>query len=305
MLPQAAVVITTRNRRDDLEKAISSALAQEIEGGLEVIVIDDASTDGTSELVRTKFPEVTLHRAETAQGYIVQRNRGAHLARAPFIFSIDDDACFSTTTIVAKILAQFDQPRIGAVAIPFIDVRQDPNLVRQQAPAEPGVFVAPAFIGTAHALRRDIFLELGGYREFLFHQGEEGDYCLRMLARGYVVRCGRSDPIHHFESPRRDFHRMDIYGRRNNVLFAWHYAPGPYLPLTLAATTWNGLRHGRRVGRVGTMMSGLARGYGAILHELGRRSPVTPALFRLYRELVSRGTVPLAEIEERLPLLSP
>jgi GT2 family glycosyltransferase len=301
MTPLASIVITTRNRRQELELAVASALVQELDGALEVIVVDDGSTDGTAEMVASKFPAVMLHRFETSRGYIVQRNFGARVASAPIIFSIDDDAVFSTARIVADVLRQFDAPCIGAVAIPFINICQDAKRILQQAPDETAPYVLPSYIGTAHALRRELFLRLGGYREALFHQGEEGDYCLRMLEAGYVVRSGRSDPIHHFESPRRDFRRVDIYGRRNNVLFGWYHAPAPLLPGYLAATTWNGLAHGFAVRRPWTMLKGLLQGYRAIWTERTQRAPASSGVFRLYRELVSRRAVPLARIEGRLP----
>ena len=300
MSPQASIVITTRNRRDELASAVASALAQKVDGGIEVIVIDDGSMDGTSPMIEAKFPEVKLHRFENSAGLIVRRNYGARVATAPIIFSIDDDACFSTETIVADIVAQFDLSAVGAVAIPFIDVCQDSGVVRQKPPEVSGDYVGPSFIGTAHALRRDLFLRLGGYREALFHQGEEGDYCLRMLAAGHVVRLGRSDPIHHFESPRRDFRRVDLYGRRNNVLFGWHYAPWKVLPGYLAATTWNGLAHGFRVRRPWTMAQGLAKGYAALWLQRKDRAPVSTAVYQLYRDMVCRQAVPYPEIEARL-----
>ena len=145
-----------------------------------------------------------LHRFETSQGYILRRNQAAELASAPILISIDDDAAFSTPHTVEQTLADFDHPRIGAVAIPFINVNQD-KTIRQAAPGTTGTHLAAAYIGTAHALRRDLFLRLGGYRGCMVHQGEEIDYCIRMLDAGSVVRLGRADPIHHFESPRRDF----------------------------------------------------------------------------------------------------
>lgn len=301
MFPQASIVITTRNRRGELEKAVASALAQKVKGGAETIVIDDGSTDGTSEMISGKFPQVKLHRFKTSRGLIVQRNHGARVAAAPIIFSIDDDACFTSETIVADVVRQFDRPVIGAVAIPFINVYQDADVIRQKAPDGSEFYICPSYIGTAHALRRDLFVQLGGYREELFHQGEEGDYCLRMLGAGYVVRLGRSDPIHHFESAWRDFRRMDLYGRRNNVLFGWHNVPAGILPAYLTATTCNGIMHGLRVGRPWTMMQGLGQGYCAIWQERKQRLPVSPAAFDLYRELIKRKAVSFSEIESRLP----
>src|SRR5271170_7046039 len=90
----ATVIITTKNRKDDLRKAVASALTQDARP--RVLVIDDGSTDGTSEMIRGEFPTVQLERAEQSRGLIVQRNRGAALAQTPLIVSIDDDAVFST-----------------------------------------------------------------------------------------------------------------------------------------------------------------------------------------------------------------
>ena len=119
---RASVIIATRNRKEELQIALSSALGQTVRP--EVVVIDDGSTDGTAHNVRANFPSVRLERSETSQGYIVQRNRGAHLAKGRILFSIDDDAEFSTPRIVEQTLRDFDDPRIGAVAIPYLEAEK-------------------------------------------------------------------------------------------------------------------------------------------------------------------------------------
>ena len=169
---QATVVITTKNRREELSRAVASALGQTARP--EVLVMDDGSTDGTAVAIAAEFPSVKVHRSENSVGLIVQRNRAARLAANPIIFSIDDDAIFSTPNVVADTLRDFNHPRIGAVAIPFIDINRSPE-VHQRAPEPEGIHVRYDFIGTAHALRRDVFLRLSGYREILFHQSEEED----------------------------------------------------------------------------------------------------------------------------------
>jgi GT2 family glycosyltransferase len=296
--PQATVVITTKNRKDDLRKAVASALMQD--ANPRVLVIDDGSNDGTSEMVRGEFPTVRLERSQQSRGYIVQRNYGAALAQTPFIFSIDDDAVFSSPRVVSAALAAFDHPRVGVVGIPYIRT-QEPGRVHQLAPDVPGVFPVDSYTGTAYALRRELFLRVGGYREFLFHLGEEEDYSIRMLAAGYVVRQCRTDPIHHFESPLRDFTRIDLYGRRNNVLFAWCNVPMPYLPMHLLGTTWNGLKKGWKARRMMQMARGLAMGYAAIFTGQAKRHPVPAAVYRLHRRLRHGHTSELREIENSLP----
>lgn len=297
---QAAVVIVTKDRKDELRRAIRSTLEQR-GGSIHIVVSDDGSTDGTAEMVCHEFPQVALVRHERSAGYIVRRNAAAALTAAPIIFSIDDDAALPSSDTVAQTLAEFDSPLIGAVAVPFIDVNRD-GRVQQRAPDEREAFVTDMFIGTAHALRRELFLKLGGYRAELCHQGEERDYCLRLLDAGYVVRLGRADPIHHFESPQRHVARIDHLGRRNDVLYAWHNVPMPYLPVHLLATTVKGLLLGIKLGRPLRMLHGLASGYAASVRQ--PRRPVRAVTYRLSRRLRGAGATPLASLVPQLTELS-
>jgi len=57
--PEATVVITTKNRKEELRDALSSVLRQ-LGVRLEVIVIDDGSTDGTTEMLRSEFPSIRI-----------------------------------------------------------------------------------------------------------------------------------------------------------------------------------------------------------------------------------------------------
>ena len=295
----ATVIITTKNRKDDLRNAVASALMQDAQP--RVLVVDDGSTDGTGEMIRSEFPTVQLERSEQSRGLIVQRNHAATLAQTALIFSIDDDAVFTTPRIVSQTILEFQNPRVGAVAIPFVDVNHG-DAIRQMAPDERGIYAGASYIGTAHALRRELFLGLGGYREFLFHQGEEEDYCIRMLAAGYVVRLGRADPIHHFESPKRDFRRRDVFGRRNNVLFAWCNVPLLHLPLRLLGTTYNGMRTGVQVWRFRQMTYGIFLGYISIFRYWRERRPVPSRAYRAFCRMRGRSTVQLPDVEKWLGL---
>lgn len=255
--------------------------------------MDDGSTDGTSEMVRQHFPSVCLHRSERSFGYIVQRNRAAAHATGTILFSIDDDATYSSATVIEKTLQDFDDPRIGAVAIPYIEPNKSETL-NQTAPDRSGVWVAASYIGTAHAVRRDLFLKLGGYREELFHQGEESDFCLRTLDTGSIVRIGRSDPIHHWESQRRDFRRMDYYGPRNAILFHWQNTPVRLLVPAILLTTLKCLTLTSKPERVWTRISGICSGYRSIPGT--RRFPVRLPIYQLWRRLRKCGPLLFPEI---------
>ena len=72
------VLINTRNRRDEVRRAIQSVFAQTVAADL--LVIDDASTDGTSDMVRSEFPRATLITNPASVGVLEARNLGARIA---------------------------------------------------------------------------------------------------------------------------------------------------------------------------------------------------------------------------------
>lgn len=287
--PAATIVITTKNRKEELAVALASAVIQS--APVEVIVIDDGSDDGTSDMVRARFPEVRLERQEESAGLIVRRNLGARLARAPIIVSIDDDAEFSSVHVVAQALLSFADDRVGAVAIPFKEPHKTGDTLFQQPPTPERGWATYSFIGTAHAVRRDLFLSLGGYCEALIHQGEEGDYTVRMIDAGYRVELGVGDPILHYESPKRDHRRMDYYGSRNLVLFAWQNVPAAALVPTLLGSTIKALLHTRAWPRLKVRAGALLDGY-RMLSRLPRK-PVSALAYRQYRHLKKKGPVKL------------
>ena len=276
------MVITTRNRRGELRTALTSVFAQSVP--LEVIVIDDGSGDGTSEMVREYFPGARLIRHERSRGLIVRRNEGVHAASTNIVVSIDDDAAFSSRDIVRQTVSDFNHDRIGAVAMPYIDVNRGPE-VRQRAPESAAIYVTDRFIGTAHALRRDVFVRVGGYRDDLVHQGEEGDYCVRMLERGFVVRLGNAEPIHHYESARRDFSRMDYFGARNALLFVWQNVPMPYLMWHLPVVAARLMGHTLQPKRLATRLSGMTAALARF--RSSTRNPVCADTYQLARYLAA------------------
>lgn len=293
MPPSASIIVITHNRRDELERALHSCLLQH--GNPEIIVVDDASSDGSAAMVERLFPSVRLIRDEVSRGYIVQRNRAARLACGEFLFSIDDDAEFSAPSIVQDTLADFSpSPRIAAVAIPYTEPPQHDHDF-QRAPDPLSCWITGQFIGTAYAIRRETFLDLGGFDETFIHQGEERDLCIRLLQAGSYVRLGNSAPIRHHCSPSRDLQRMAFYGRRNDVLFSWKHIPFPQVIARLAGTTFRGFTHGLRMHTLPATLRGISAGYRGIFDGL-ERNPVSRATYATHRRLRSRGA-------ELLPLL--
>jgi len=294
----ATILIVTKNRKDDLRRAIETSLMQTVP--LDVLVIDDASTDGTPDMLRADFPQVRLHCAEQSQGYIGHRNRAAEMARTPIVITLDDDAGFETPRTVERVLEEFNEPRVGAIAIPFVDTL-NPDVKRHLAPDRDHVWVGHRFTGAAHALRRDLFLKLGSFRESLVHFGEEDDYSIRLLAAGYVVRQSAADPGYHKVSPKRNFPRERFWAARNVIYWSWLNLPARKLPLRLAGVTSREGIYAIRYRLPWTTLKGLARGYRDSLFRGGERRPIPIDVYNLWLEIRARGMVKLEDIRDRLP----
>lgn len=298
----STIVITTKNRKDELRVAIQSCLRQSVPS--EILVIDDGSTDGTSEMVRSEFPTVRVDRSEQSLGLIGQRTRAAKLATGDVIFSIDDDAIFVSPQTVGQVLAAFDHPRVGAVAIPYSEPRKPSGGVKFQPP-DARVWVVANYVGCAHALRRDLFIALGSYHSYLFRQGEETDYSMRLHNAGYIVRAGAADPMEHLESPKRDHQAIYVYGARNTMLLAWYNTPGHFLPIHWAGSVINLARHAIRKRHPLWVAKGLLQSIPACVHEWAERKPVSTQGYKAYRTILKRGPMPLEEIESTLPPIRP
>jgi glycosyltransferase involved in cell wall biosynthesis len=276
-VPGVTIAIITRNRKEELRRAVRSALEQE--GSIEVLVLDDGSEDGTAEMLAREFPAVQVARFDDDADVAARRNDAAALATADIIVSIDDDAVFSSSRVVADTLAQFDNPRIGAVAIPYIDVGLSED-VHQRAPDPHERWVTSIFRATAYAIRRDVLMEIGGYTPEIQQFGEEWDLSLKMLEAGYVIGLSRADPIYHYTSPKRSFRRMEIYWRRNEMLISWMFLPFPWNFLYMAGYALRGIAWGFRVGRAWYMVLGVTAGVRACARARGKRRPISRATFR-------------------------
>lgn len=94
--PQISAIICTHNRDTYLGAAIDSLLEQDFEGQYEIIVVDNASSDRTHEVVQSRLPHPRLHYVyEAVTGLSVARNTGAKSASSPILAYLDDDAVAS------------------------------------------------------------------------------------------------------------------------------------------------------------------------------------------------------------------
>jgi len=193
--PRLSVVIPTYNRRDLLAKVLDSLDAvQAAPGELEVIVVDDGSTDGTEPMLAARhdpFPLRVLR--QNSQGPSAARNRGAAEAQGEILGFIDSDVVVQPKWW-RDAAPYFKDRRVaaveGAVLLPPDSARPTPftNYVLNDR--------GRAYLTCNFLCRRDVFLQLGGFekrfcsrkhRGRVLHNREDTDLAFSLQEAGYKI----------------------------------------------------------------------------------------------------------------------
>ncbi|HSJ35606.1 MAG TPA: glycosyltransferase family A protein [Acidimicrobiia bacterium] len=129
-LPLVSVIIPTRDRLPLLQRALESVFNQSY-ANLEIIVVDDGSTDGTAETL-AKDERIRLIRLEESVGGAAARNRGIAAAKGELIAFLDSDDEWLPEKIAAQVSLFQGDPDVGAVYCRHFD-HDDETGVRSEA----------------------------------------------------------------------------------------------------------------------------------------------------------------------------
>ncbi len=178
--PAITVAICTYNRCATLEGALSSLLAVRTSerGSMEILVVDNNSTDGTRALVEglaARHPRTIRYAFEPKQGISHARNTAITCARAAIVAFADDDVLFDPdwlSAVLEAFAAAPDAACLGGRAVPVFDGGEPPWLTPYLASVygatalggEPKMLRFPEHpYGLNMAFRRRVFEELGGF----------------------------------------------------------------------------------------------------------------------------------------------
>lgn len=200
-----SVVITTRNRRERLLGNLGRLLA--LPERPPVVVVDDASTDGTTAAVRGGFPEVTVLRLERSLG-AAARTHGVRGAATPYVAFADDDSWWEPGALDRAVRILDRHPHVGLLAARVLvepDGRDDPtNEALATSPLHEAGLPRPqvlGFVACGAVVRREAYLDVGGFDPRLHIGGEEELLALDLRRHGWrcvhvpeVVAHHRPDP---------------------------------------------------------------------------------------------------------------
>ena len=232
------VVLLTYNRREEAVTALTRLL--DLPEQPPVVVVDNASEDGTSEVLRAKFPEVTVIELVHNLG-AVGRNIGVAAGAVPYVAFCDDDTWWEPGSLALAADLLDAHPGLAVITATILvepGSRDDPvNAELRDSPVRgPSWLPGPAlgsFLAGASAVRREAFLGCGGFHPKLWLGGEEELLAADLAAAGWEL-CHVPDlVVHHAPSPNRDAHTRRRHGIRNTLWFTWLRRPlGPALRRT-------------------------------------------------------------------------
>ncbi|MET1160154.1 MAG: glycosyltransferase family 2 protein [Thermoprotei archaeon] len=251
--PLVSIVIPTHNRREKLARLINSILESEYpKDKLEIIVVDDASTDGTHKYVKKLFPQVKVIRNSDEKLLAESRNIGIRVSRGKYIFIIDDDNVVDRNTIKELVEYMEKHPEAG-VAGPIMYFLSDPDRVWCAGvkrnywttitkligfnTKDNGQFKKPyesEDFPNAFMVRREVFEKVGLLNSELFPiHYDEADFCQRVRRAGYKVMVVPSAKVWH-DIPLPEQGRASIlhlksslrayYASRNRFIFHWKWS---------------------------------------------------------------------------------
>ena len=221
--PLVSVVMPTHNRETMVRRAIGSVLGQTYRN-LELIVVDDASEDGTADVVASyNSPHVRYFRHEENRGASAARNTGIERSRGEYIAFLDDDDEWLPTKLELQVPILDAASAEVAMVYCWMDYFDGQGqLVGETHPRLRGkvfgqMLDRPRIGGCPTLLvRREVFQQVGGFDEEL-PRGNDGDFMRRVCLR-YAVDLVPAVLVRvHVDHGRQRITRFDEQGIRNAI----------------------------------------------------------------------------------------
>lgn len=233
-----SIILVTHNGNSVIGECLS-CLKSLSWSNLEVIIVDNASTDDTTVLAERSLPGASIIRLGKNRGYGAGCNAGARIARGEVLLFMNQDVVLSAS-FLEGIVSMFDNDaRIGVCGgtvmnwdgTRLVSMGQvfdrwtgyglDIGFGLSEVNVKPRVANVFSPNGAAFAVRRSVFEVIGGFDENFFLYFDETDLSWRARIAGFRITCSTASVVHHMITPERA-HRpwSRYYIDRNSLLSA-------------------------------------------------------------------------------------
>ncbi len=249
--PRVSIVIVTWNGLHLLKQCLPSVLATDYPD-IEIIIADNASTDGTAAWIRSTYPNVRVLTYEQNLGFSAGNNRAIEQATGKYVLLLNNDVEVPPDWLWPLVRVMEENPSVGAAQPKFLQfTRRDwfeysgaaggymdsygyPfSRGRLFFTVEPdqGQYDTPATIfwatGAAMMLRKEALEKIGLLDEIFYLHMEEIDLCWRLQRAGYSIRSVPESRIYHIGGaslPRTNAQKT-YYNFRNSLLLLYKNLP--------------------------------------------------------------------------------
>lgn len=231
-----SIITVNYNVKEFLQNLIHSIHKAALNLSYEIIIVDNASSDGSVEFITEKFPEVTLIANEKNLGFGKANNQALKIAKGNYVLLINPDAIVSEDTFTKMISFFEGHPAVGLAGCKILNPDGTLQLAcRRSFPGpwtsfckvtglsnlfpnsrlfarynltykdENESYEVDAISGSFMMMKREVYEKAGGFDEDYFMYGEDLDLCYRIQQAGYKVFYVHETQIIHYkgESTRR------------------------------------------------------------------------------------------------------
>jgi GT2 family glycosyltransferase len=230
--PRVALVILTHDRLAEVRRSVHRALA--LPERPRIVVVDNASSDGTAVHLTREFPRIEVIALGDNRG-AAGRNVGVVHAERPYVALSDDDTWWAPGSLArgADLLDAAERLAVVSARVLVGEAeREDPAcalMARSPLPRIAGLPGIPilGFLAGASIVRRSAFLDAGGFEPRLFLGGEEALLAVDLAAAGWRMAYVADLVAHHHPSHVRDVRARRRLLVRNALWLAWLRRPLP------------------------------------------------------------------------------
>jgi len=201
--PKVSVIIPCYNYGHCVAAAIESVVSQSVEGGFEVIVVDDGSTDDSAEVIERYKDQVMIIRTENSGSPAHSRNCGIRYASGEYIACLDadDKAVPGSLPLFANVL---DADRGLGIVYGGLEIVYYNGEMRRKSEWPPDFCYKRQAIGQNQVpsfcmFRKEAWRRVGGYRA-KYTPAEDAEFWLRITSAGYIARKCTDDETYIYDA---------------------------------------------------------------------------------------------------------
>lgn len=243
-LPFVSVIIPSWNRCSDLRRTLNSIFSQSYKN-IEVFVVDNGSNDGSSEMVKKEFPNVSLIQNKENLGVAIAKNQAVLQSRGEYLLFCDSDIEMMHKDCIANMLKIIQEnPDIGALGGEAYKTSENDYETKKKMitiNCETNTIVLDKkdyelencnYVATCNCMiRRKLLEECGGFNSSIIYGGEDKELGVKLKKKGYKNAVDSRCLVYHYISQTTKHRNFYALNKNRIKIVILNYSPFHILAL--------------------------------------------------------------------------